>query len=115
MTDVKARNLGTMEVLELVPAISKRQFDYWRMAGAIRPVGGECEPGSGSRLEWSPRDVQRLRSIAALMTVLSDGADRRQLSTDIAHKLWTGLGSSDVVVLGDGDLVAINVTIGSPP
>lgn len=47
--------------------VTYRQLDAWTTAGLILPDGGECNPGSGYRRQWTEDEIRIIGRMVRLV------------------------------------------------
>jgi len=97
-----------------IVGITYRQLDYWTRTGLIKPSHADAA-GSGSRREYSYRDLVELRMIKSLLDAGIKLESVREVFTFLREQMHTDIASAHIVISGstvhlccdDGELIDV--------
>lgn len=82
-----------------IVGITYRQLDYWARTDLLRPALAEAT-GSGSRREYSYRDLLELRMIKTLLDAGIKLASVREVFTYLRQHVTSDIASAHIVISG---------------
>jgi DNA-binding transcriptional MerR regulator len=83
-----------------IVGITYRQLDYWARTGLLRPSLVEAK-GSGSRRQYSYRDLLELRVIKTLLDAGIRLEAVREVFAYLREKVTTDISSANIVISGN--------------
>src|SRR6187200_976183 len=90
-----------------VVGITYRQLDYWARTDLIRPSLVEAA-GSGSRRQYSYRDLVELRMIKTLLDAGIKLESVREVFTNLREQVGDDISSANIVISGTSSVVLHN-------
>jgi DNA-binding transcriptional MerR regulator len=90
-----------------IVGITYRQLDYWARTDLIRPSLVEAA-GSGSRRQYSYRDLVELRMIKTLLDAGIKLESVREVFTNLREQVGDDISSANIVISGTSSVVLHN-------
>ena len=87
-----------------IVGITYRQLDYWARTGLLKPSLAEAT-GSGSRRQYSYRDLLELRIIKTLLDAGIKLESVRDVFTNLRQTVGSDISSANIVISGTSSVV----------